>query len=280
MVRFKRNNTADTLAKPNVTINSPINIVRYIKDHLAQQIALRVNGVANGPIPSINDTLDFILSTAEGMVPLNIGSSNQILEAAVGAMVPNATAFTCSKDAFTPLTNRMGFNALIDLVAHAKDNPAVYQLSPPSQHFLARLQPGASILRYVVCEYNEGSPASPQDPVYVCDNSVSRATVGTNPFARSLRECVCKNQGSCNAPLCEWIADGNGQAGGQCISAVRNFHGQRRPAFGRRWRYLDGTEGYYMRRGPGAIAFPPGQGHPAGVVVQRPHNHKYYTIHQ
>jgi hypothetical protein len=280
-MRFPRNNTIVSLAKQGITINSPIGAIKYIKGYLSTQIALRVNGAAGGPIPTINGTIDFILATAEGLVPLNIGSTNQVLEAAIGAMVPNASAYTCQKGGFSPLTNRAGFNALTDMVAHAKDNPAVFNLGAPAQAFLARLQPGHSILRYVMCEYNEGSPASPYDPAYVCDNSVSRATVGTHPFARSLRECPCNDAQACGqSPVCEWIPQGGGGNGGTCISNVRNFHGQQRPRFGRRARLLDGTEVIYARRGGPGLVMPAGQGNAAGVVVQRPPNWRYYTMQQ
>jgi hypothetical protein len=261
MVRFQRNNTLHFLNQPNATVNSPINSVRYIKAWLTQQIS---NAMGIGHVPTVKQVLDYILARCEQIWQaqiahqVNLGTANQILEAVVASMIPNNHALECTADnELAPITNRMGFNALVDLVAFDKANPATFApLSPPAQAFRARLPGSAAILRYIVCGYQEGSPATPNDPNYVCDNTRPGSTVGMGAFARSLRQCACKPQGTCLNPLCEWINNADGQGNGACVSNVRQFGQGPAPTFGRRTRFLDGTEFTDMRRG-GAIVAPP-----------------------
>lgn len=286
MPRFPRDNTIHFLSKPGASVHSPIYQVRYIGPWLSQQIAVVVNGGLGGPIPSVKQTLNYILRRCEQLwqaqqaFQVHIGSNNAILEAVVASLVPNQNALDCTADdEFAPITNRMGFNALVDLVAYDKGNPATFApLSANAVQFRNRLQGPASILRYVVCNYQEGSPASPGDPVYVCDNSFERSTVGTGAFARSLRSCSCKDQGTCGGPLCEWIANADGAGNGACVSNVRQFgDAGGPPRFGRRTRFEDGTEFTDMRRG-GPVAPPPAlYQHPGDLVYNGAAPYRYYT---
>jgi len=288
MPRFPRNNVQHFLAKPGATVHSPINDVRYIGLWLAQQIANIINGGPGGPIPTVKQTLNYILGRCEQLWQaqhahqIQIGSTNKILEAVVASLVPNQHALSCTADdEFAPITNRMGFDALVDLVAYDKGNPATFApLTPNANMFRTRLQGQASILRHVVCNYQEGSPPSSTDPNYICDNSVAKATVGTGAFARSLRRCACMDQGTCNGPLCEWIGNADGAGNGACVSDVRQFgDAAGAPRYGRRTRFVDGTEFTDVRRGTGSMLMPPPPAyqHQGDVVYDGAAPYKYYT---
>lgn len=209
--------------------DSAITELRYVGPWIGGQIQ---NATSTAATPTAAQTLSYLLKRA-GQVRRGYGTHNAALEAVVAAVSLNKRILDCTDKGYLPgPVNRMAFNALIDLVAYAKDH--AHPLTGAARTFLNKLGSSQSIRKNVICKWNEGTDLADDDGSdEMCDLGQPTAVYGSGEFAQALGKCPCMSKDACeHADSCSWVTVGNDEG---CVVNVnvgarwgKRFRGNRR----------------------------------------------------
>lgn len=192
-MKFVRS-VATRMNNGSLTWNSPVSDLKYVGPYITQQIQTRVNV---GHVP----TLDELANHFAHKVGNHAGvAAVDPLVKEIAKMTKNQRAYSAiqlndgSQELARPI-NRMGFNALADLVGYAfrgnHDND--YGVNVP-----------ANIVGRLVCTFNEHLDINNTNPNTPCRYSNTKGNVGKG--ARGMRKCpVRPTRAQCESDnLCEW----------------------------------------------------------------------------
>lgn len=123
----------------------------------------------------------------------------------VGALTRNQAPHTCRSGYLVRPINRMAFNALVEVLALARDRP------PPGLLNVNLLPPRLEAA--LICEFNQGLPRRPQAQqapgAPICQAGGGRGSVGGSHAVWEMRHCPClttPDQCEANpAHRCQWL---------------------------------------------------------------------------
>jgi hypothetical protein len=213
--RYPKDVVAQIFAAANAQWNDPVSRLKYVGPALTNRIMAAMQVQQE---PSMAAVVVFIVDEAAGLMATNVpgfqgaGGGRKAIEAVVSDMTLSPRALMCTSTYRIRLVNRFGFNVLVDLLAHAKENPP--PLPPATAAALAAIVPD-SLRRDSICGFNEGSYTSgapnasgvlaPANSPFLCAVN-ARSTNKASQFGARLRRCPCLQQQSCSAsPDCVWL---------------------------------------------------------------------------
>lgn len=151
-------------------------------------------------------TLRGVVQKVVDAIKASNGDPVEIIKEEVASIAENGRAHTCSAGYLVRPINRMGFNAIINLLKYARASP------PPGID--TSIIP-ESIAEDLICRWNEGLEPTQNwtNGQPFCHKINSRGSVGQERSVQAVRKCPCiQTKGQCtHAAGCEWSSkDGGG----------------------------------------------------------------------